>query len=250
MSLQWIKAIITATSKCVICACAIRSNREPNLQLCDSCYKKIPFIDNVECLCCGRAITCNDCARRSDGYFIMNRSVANYDDTIRDWLSMYKYRGLETMQPLLAELMNQQYMLMLQELRRRTATFNFDALVPIPLSERRLQERGFNQAQELAATIARCNRIAILPLLQRSRHTEKQSLKSRSERLADMSNLFVVNEDVARQLARKPLRILLIDDIYTTGSTLNGCAKSIMEWYAKLSNANHVSVYGLTFARS
>ncbi|MNZ85878.1 DNA utilization protein GntX [compost metagenome] len=118
-------------------------------------------------------------------------------------------------------------------------------------------ERGFNQAERLADVLSRCRKIPQLPLLIRTHHTGKQSFKSRAERLADMKHAFAENPAVTAQFAdwmkrevplNRPVRIIIVDDIYTTGSTIRACAEIIQQMGSDYGYT--VEVYSLTWARS
>ncbi|WP_319805544.1 ComF family protein [Cytobacillus firmus] len=114
-------------------------------------------------------------------------------------------------------------------IREKLKALEFDYLVPIPLSPERLYERGFNQS---AALIHESGYTAI-ELLQRV-HSEKQSKKSRQERIHHNQVFKPLNADIENKV------ILLIDDIYTTGSTLYHAAKVL-----KASGAASVSSFTL-----
>ena len=99
--------------------------------------------------------------------------------------------------------------------------FDVDAVVPVPLHPSRLFERGFNQAALLAAPVARALRVPHLPrALERTRATEKQADLDRSARLRNVASAF-------RARARVPARILLVDDVRTTGATQNACGTAL-----------------------
>ncbi|OMF13026.1 hypothetical protein BK131_17470 [Paenibacillus amylolyticus] len=139
-----------------------------------------------------------------------------------------------------------------------------DAVTYVPVSSERLAERGFNQAERLAAGLATACRLPIVDLLQRQINTTKQSFKSRGERIETMKNAFSINRDgmqLIEELYRgfhlptqkamshaKPIQILLIDDIYTTGSTLDACGRVILN--AGFSMDLPVEIFTLTLARS
>ena len=99
------------------------------------------------------------------------------------------------------------------------------ALVPVPMHPRRLAERGYNQAALLAQALSREARRSCRPrLLRRVRETERQVGKSRTERLDNVRDVFELN---LRQQKRGPARVVLVDDVITTGSTVRACAQAL-----------------------
>jgi predicted amidophosphoribosyltransferase len=168
---------------------------------------------------------------------------------MKEWLARYKYRGDEKLLNVFGAMIEHAFQLQLEGLESLTGqpgSTRFDCITYVPLSGQRLQERGFNQAQKLAEKIGAKHRIPVIPLLRRIRHTDKQSLKARRQRLEDLRDAFVVNDQPLRLLApilstRNP-RILLIDDVYTTGSSLNECSLTICRRIS-------AEIYGLTWAR-
>lgn len=135
---------------------------------------------------------------------------------------------------------------------KREASHLWDAITYVPISRERAEERGFNQARQLAEGLSDRHELPLFHLLRRTRHTKKMSFKTRAERLRDAHTLFAVNERQIQLLAgsgQSPapseLRILLIDDIYTTGSTASACAAAI-----KKALPCPADIYILTWARS
>ena len=116
---------------------------------------------------------------------------------------------------------------------------HFDLVVPVPLHPARLRERGFNQAELLAKILAQKINIPLGCALERIRYTTTQTALDRSERMENSHNAFRLrkNTDV------RGLRVLLIDDVLTTGSTLSECARVL-----KRAGAN--SVHAATAARA
>ncbi|MFD2615549.1 ComF family protein [Paenibacillus gansuensis] len=219
-----------ASSECAFCR--NRSAALDKLQLCPACREIIPWIREVLCDVCGRYEKCYDCGRRTDQHFVMNRSCVVYDPAMKDLLALYKYRGQERLQMLFIGMLCELYI---------KSNLKAEVLTYTPLSSVRLAERGFNQAEQLARGIGSSLGIPVVSLLSRPRHTEKQSFKTRKERLQTMEGVFHFEPEPGF-VARPGLKIAIIDDVYTTGSTLNQCAKVLKESTA-------AEVYGLSWAR-
>lgn len=228
---------------CAYCRKPVKMYSNP-LRLCDACFRSIPWIREVLCPVCGRSEVCFDCVRRTTSHFTMNRSAVRYDDAMKEMLARFKYRGDERLQQLMGTMLLQGYnhYMRLPEIKQQ----GFDIVTFVPLSEHRLAERGFNQAEQLARTVGQHMNRPVLPMLARTKHTGKQSFKTRSERLTDMSGVFAIDPtrfvEIAGLGAGKPLQILIVDDVYTTGSTLNECASVIRK-------SIQANVYGLSWAR-
>ena len=120
----------------------------------------------------------------------------------------------------------------------RLSAQDFDAIVPVPLHQKRLREREFNQAALLAGQLSRASGLPVRDVLVRSRYTGTQTALDRAERRQNLRNAFSLrkNADVTDQ------NLLLIDDVLTTGSTLDACAAILLEQGAE-------SVRALTLAR-
>lgn len=145
---------------------------------------------------------------------------------MKDVLSTFKFRGDAALVTIFKQTFVGSY-------KKHLSSQQFDAVVPIPLSNERLYERGFNQAKLLANFLP----LPQLEALQRTHH-EKQSKKSRHERLQAAHVFSVDNPSIIENK-----RILLVDDIYTTGSTIRHAAKQLIQ-----NGASHVS--SLTLIRS
>ncbi|HEY4391645.1 MAG TPA: ComF family protein [Paenibacillus sp.] len=191
----------------------------------------------------------------------MNRSAVQYNAVMREWLAQYKFRGHESMGPLLAQMMNYAMRAMAEELREKSASPRdfFDVVTFVPVSEERMLERGFNQSRALAYGAASAARAPVLELLGRSRHTEKQSSKNRRQRLLELEGVYLPLPDAVdrlkeyllskhKHLAQRPVRLLLIDDVYTTGSTMDTCASVLHSLCRELGCS--AEIYSMTWARS
>lgn len=230
------------TPRCLICHEIIYTpvswttifSKEKEQLVCQFCEQRFERIIGESCRICGRPLTnsfrrddlCLDCVRWEDdsqwsGLLNQNVSLFLYNDFLKELIARFKFRG----DYILAKVFK-------EEIQQKLAQMPFDQLVPIPLSAERLYERGFNQA---AALISEAG-FAPSPLLTRT-HSEKQSKKSRSERI-HVPQVF----QIAKETDLTGKRMLLIDDIYTTGSTLRHAAKLLKE-------AGAASIQSLTIAR-
>ena len=97
-------------------------------------------------------------------------------------------------------------------------------LVPVPLHRRRKRERGFNQSLELAEIVASHSPLKVADELVRTRYTTMQASLSRKERLSNMSGAFRLTRRALRRGIFKDRAVLLVDDVFTTGSTAHECA--------------------------
>jgi len=120
----------------------------------------------------------------------------------------------------------------------RLAREKFDLLVPVPLHPARKRERGFNQAELLGLELQRVAGIRCHSVLQRTRYTTTQTQFDRSERMENLRGAFRLR----RRSDVRGLRMLLVDDVLTTGSTLSECA-------SVLKKAGAASVFAATAAR-
>lgn len=193
--------------------------------LCQECSSQLEPIEGEICLCCGRLFEqqsepfrsgdyCYDCIRwekdsQWQGLLVKNRSLFRYNDFMKELIARYKYRG----DALLARLFQERLIQLYKKEYSQTAL-----IVPIPLSQERLLERGFNQAQLLAEMLGKT-----VPVLQAQHKMDKQSKKSRSERLDISSSSFFLASGLQEKLSHTD--IIIIDDIYTTGITVRQAAK-------------------------
>lgn len=261
---------------CLTCGKRTPLLREP-YGICVMCYRAIPWILTPRCIRCGRGIGCPDCSGASESrrYFTANRSAVFYDGRMREWLAQYKYRGQERYAPLMIMMLDHAFDKMIREFQEQDlrnkkdnngnkTSWKIDIVTSVPVSGQRLRERGFNQAEVLGRGLAIKRSIPYVELLSRERHSDKQSFKNRAARIKDMENVFMININVAKKIVSSgstdlqdgkketsfitPLRILLVDDIYTTGSTVNACSRILHRWASTYQVP--IEVFSLTWARS
>ena len=190
---------------------------------CISC--RTPFANSFPLDSEGRCALCRSGLRSFDAAY----SFGAYGGTLRQLIHLLKYRG---MQPLASPL----GALLLRSLPREEA---FDVIVPVPLHWRRRWKRGFNQAELLASTLTRSTGIPTRNILRRVKATAIQAGLTNSARRRNMIQAF----RCGRAEEARGKRILLLDDVMTTGSTAAACARVL-----KSAGAARVAV--LTVARA
>lgn len=208
--------------------------------LCKDCQNKLERIEGTTCKICDRPLlklsdsfrkgeVCLDCYRWEEteewqGVLTKNTSLYIYNDFLKEVIAKFKYRGDY-------ELVN----IFVPEFKKAIRQIDYDWLVPIPLSDKRLYERGFNQTEALIREAGEVPRLIL-----RRIHTEKQSKKSRMERIQSPNVFALLESSLASELFDKT--ILLVDDIYTTGTTLRQAATILRKAGAR-------NVLSLTIAR-
>ena len=168
--------------------------------------------------------TCANCDRRQ---FHFESAVSCYSSRglVRELIHRFKYRGEEHLRHVLAGWLSE----CLSD--PRIADVSYDYLVPVPLHPVRKRERGFNQALVLARLLVPATGSRLVQCLRRDRYTSTQTILDREDRIRNL---------------RGPLagsRVLLVDDVLTTGSTVDECART-------LKSAGVASIRVITVARA
>jgi ComF family protein len=212
-------------------ACVVCGRESPSGQLCENCKQYL--IAEPCCAICGEhisdgGIVCDEC---KDGrLFDKNRSVFVYGGNVAESILALKFRGAKYKAIDFAKLLAQKY-----------SEFGeiADVVCYVPATQKRERLRGYNQAKELALEFCKITGLPFVELLTKTKETGHQAELSREERLTNLANSFAVTD---RWLARNR-KVLVIDDVLTTGSTLNACAKVLKHAHAK-------KVYCLTIAKT
>jgi competence protein ComFC len=195
--------------------------------ICGACRNSDRAIEPVEppfCQKCGLwfqgAITtqfrCANCADLNL-QFTYARSAAKFKGLTKEIIHRYKYSRQEWFEPFLSELLIEAA---LPDLREHP----IDLIAPIPLHRRKRHSRGFNQAERLATRLSIAAAIPTANLLQRIIDTDSQAGLDRDDRMANVKNAFTFNGPL---LAAK--RVLVIDDVLTTGLTASACAVQLLK---------------------
>jgi ComF family protein len=139
--------------------------------------------------------------------------------TVRDAIHRYKYSQAPWFEPFLAGLL-------VQAAAPALRGEDWDLIVPVPLHALKLRERGFNQAARLARHLGAATDIPVAEnILRRVAPTRTQTALSRTERAKNMHGAFAVEKDI-RLSDRK---IVLVDDVFTTGATTSACARALQK---------------------
>lgn len=224
---------------CATCGAALTD--EPTPLFCAGCWGAIAPLSPIRCARCDRPFAssaatryspthvCHSCDERPPSY-TRAWTLYPYLPPLQEAICLFKYRGKVALAPALAQLM----------VDRLPSFDSVDLIMPVPLHPDRLREREFNQSLLLADRIAR--RLG-LPLsytnLLRIAPAPAQTTLSRKGRLRNLRGAFAVLRPDA--IAGK--RILLVDDVFTTGATVNECAKTLRK-------AGAGDVFALTLART
>ena len=204
-----------------VCDRCWQSIRPVTPPLCDRCGDSLPTWRTVSTTlaCCARC-------RRTSRALDRARSVGVYDGALRAIVHALKYDGRRSLARPLAEMMRE---------RAAEVLDGAACVVPVPLHPSRRRHRGFNQARDLSRHIG----LPVVQALRRTRNTATQTGLSSARRHRNVRDAFAPTR-VARRLAG--LTVVLIDDVSTTGATLDACARA-------LKGAGVKEVRGLTAAR-
>ena len=192
------------------------------VHVCVGCTAKARRIAAPFCRVCSQPFdgaitaefTCQNCAERKLHF---DCAVAPYlsRGVVRDFIHRFKYDREFFLRHPLAEWAAEGLA------DERLRAHPFDAFVPVPLHHARFREREFNQAEELARLLCRRTGIPLLPTLARIRYTTTQTRLVRQERMENLRNAFRVRQTSAVQNRH----LVLVDDVFTTGSTVDECAR-------------------------
>jgi ComF family protein len=244
---RWLESLAGAVasvlfpSGCRLCEGLL--TRADRLPLCDSCLDSFRELPEKICERCGQPwaegsgpegteSVCGECRERGFA-FDAARSFGVYDGTLARAIVLMKYERIEPLGAWFAERL-------VEAARRIPAEFAADLIVPVPLHRTREKERGFNQVDFFGRPLARRLGLPYRPvLLKRERARPEKHLLRFEERWEAVRGAFVIRDGGRVD----NLRILLLDDVMTSGATLDACSRALREAGAK-------SVAGLTIARA
>lgn len=206
--------------RCPVCAEIVKP---PGALICPECRKKLSDVSGDLCLKCGKELVskeseyCFNCMRHPKS-FIRGAALFNYNEVSAKSMVQIKYKNKR-------EYLDFYSQEMADRLGDKIHRMKAQALIPVPIHPARQKQRGFNQALELARRLSKHTGIPVCAdLLFRSRKTAPQKELTPGQRLKNLEQAF----EVRRQKNHSSLSsAILIDDIYTTGSTIEACTRTL-----------------------
>lgn len=217
-------------------ACILCQQRAGDIDdrgLCRACADSLPIITPPVCQKCGRPIgedgICIDCAYMRY-HFEQAVSVLHYTPEVKQLIHRFKYGGISYLSRTLGWWMARAF--------EQRCGWEVDVIIPVPLHPRRQRERGFNQSALLAREVGKYIGVPVNEkVLVRKKYTTAQAGLNKFQRMQNLHGAFEVREPEAV----RGKSVLLVDDVFTTGSTVDECSKELQQAGAK-------RVYVLTLA--
>lgn len=188
-------------------------------RLCAGCLSALPYVGEHICLCCGVALTdeadyCNRC-EKNDYKFRICRAPLIYEGAAKDAIYKLKFGGRKYIAVTLGALMADEYLK--QAMDGEIATF-------VPMTAGEEKKRGYNQSELLAREVAGRLGLPLLPALIKIKDTSAQKRLTGNERADNIKGAFkcIFSEIKGR-------KVLLIDDVFTTGATADECADALLK---------------------
>ena len=193
-------------------------------RVCESCRRSLSYVESPRCYKCGKEIEseeeeyCMDC-RKSVRSYVRGFPVFNYMPPLSDSLMALKYGDRQEYAAFYGEEIMRVYGRELKECQ-------IQAIIPVPLHPRKMLSRGYNQAELIAVSLGRCMGINVRnDILKRTAFTVPQKQLSNTEREKNLKKAFKTFDKIQDM----PEVVLLVDDIYTTGATIEACTLACME---------------------
>lgn len=211
-------------SECALCRCPLRDDHS----LCDACDAELPRLREPFCGACGEpfdgaidgTFQCPNCSQLKFS-FEFARPALPRNESLRDLIHRLKYGRQVHLAPQLGRLAHSAF----DDPRLAIALAEKWPLIPVPLHRSRLRFRHFNQAAEIARPLSQLTGLPVVRALARIRRTDTQTSLSRAQRLQNLRGSFALSRAGRALATSKPRGAVLVDDVLTTGSTVDACAK-------------------------
>ncbi len=184
---------------------------------CSICKKNLKF---------GEHVVCDDCLKTIKNFSINEEKpffssriffLYKFEDEVRELIHIYKYEKMKPAGKIIGEYVSE-FLL--------TKNYKYDYLIPVPSHKKRIKERGFDHIEYILKYVSKKTGIKILKLLKKTKNTQKQALVSLKEREKNIKNSIAIRENISPSLLYNK-RILIFDDVYTTGATIREVQKNI-----------------------
>lgn len=211
---------------CAVCSRSLSRGRS----LCDDCGDDLPRLVEPFCQSCGEMFhgiidgdfECPNCHDLSFS-FEFARPAMERDDRTLDIIHRLKYSREIHLARELGHLACESF----ADPRLSPALAEKWPLIPVPLHRKRLRHRHFNQAAEISRTLSQHTDLPVLHALRRTRETDTQTRLTRKKRMENLKGAFAITRRGRKWIEASPGGAILIDDVLTTGSTVNECAKTL-----------------------
>lgn len=197
-------------------SCNTLLNYNTKIELCDNCAKDFNPYRGNRCITCDRPIDntgeCSIC-KSEKIYFEKGYCVYPYAGAVRNTILNFKFKNMALYYTYLGSKMTEYYFEYIME--------SYDYITAVPIHKKKLKLRGYNQAELLAEYISEQINIPYCTILKRTVNTKPQNALSKKERVTNIKNAFSLIDNIDI----KNKSILIVDDIFTTGTTINECCK-------------------------
>lgn len=202
-------------------SCLICHNLVDIKPICEGC-EQLVGLPKHSCKSCAVELQqdqelCGNCQKHPPN-FSKVYAACDYAFPADDWVKGLKFANQLNLSKVMAELLAK---------KLQTTDLTDKVLVPVPLHKNRLRKRGYNQAYEIAKELAKITQAQIIPALERTKNTQMQAQLKFNQRAGNVRNAFKVTQNV------KNKDTLLIDDVMTSGYTINECARVLKQAQAK-----------------
>lgn len=181
----------------------------------------------------------NELSLKTDSKYSYSYFAFRENDDFSKLIYMLKYGGMKKLGEFLGEISGAG----LKNFMEEELNTGFDMIIPVPLFRTKLRERGYNQSEYIGRGLSRVTGIKVIPdIVTRVRHTTTQTKLSKEERIRNVKNAFEIKSVSTDRICGK--KIIIADDVVTTGSTMNELVKVL-----KLADAGEILCFSIAMAR-
>jgi len=209
------------------CLCAYCEQKIPKGYLCPKCEEKITFLYPPRCKYCfekitpGKATTCMKCSNKTI-YYSNLVSITAYQEPMPTLIHSFKYRNHDYLDRLFSPLI-------IKYLTRiGFDNTSYDMIIPVPLHKHKLKTRGYNQSLLLSKLLSNYFKIPLInDIIFVTEYKPSQTKFTKQKRQENVEGIFQIRKAIDNK------KIILVDDIFTTGSTINSCSQALHKNGAK-----------------